>query len=314
MLGCRKSRENGRAGFILIVVIWFVGLLAILAVSFSQSVQTHLRLSSNAVENARAELLADAGVMLAVQGLVVSRRLKDSASRFPANGEPIVCSVRGEGRLAIAVGDEGGKIDINKVGLTLLETLIVGLGEPSVTASTVAAAILDYRDHDDSRRRNGAERADYLEAGLSQSPKNAPFELISEIRRVFGMTAQLAKKMMPHITVHSGQEGVDPRMASNELIAIIQRGMEVGGTSFAAFPQVAESSSLPAIFTSISQGRTFKIVVVGQPESGAVFVREAVVDVWPPRAAQFRFLSWTRGQLNELHTGRIAKSMQLPSC
>ena len=46
----------------------------------------------------------------------------------------------------------------------------------------------DWRDPDDTTRPNGAEEADYRLAGLKQKPANAPFETVTELARVFGMT------------------------------------------------------------------------------------------------------------------------------
>ena len=219
-----------------------------------------------------------------------------------------------EGRLTVEVLDEAAKVDINKAGLPLIESLLMGLGETPETASAIAAAILDYRDRDLVRQRNGAEQADYIAAGLTWAPKNAPFEAVVELGQVLGMTTELVAKLRPHVTVHSGSAGVDPRTVGDELVALIRRGMEGSSASFATFPELSRLSSLPSMFTAVSQQRTFAIRVTAITSPGATFVREAVVDLGPRLAPHYSFRSWRRGALTpNLSLENIASS-HLPPC
>ena len=57
----------------------------------------------------------------------------------------------------------------------------------------IVDAIQDWRDPDEMQRPNGAEEADYRMAGLKQKPANAPFETVSEVSRVLGVTPAILR-------------------------------------------------------------------------------------------------------------------------
>ena len=56
---------------------------------------------------------------------------------------------------------------------------------------------MDWVDPDDLSQPNGAEIAEYKAAGLSYGPKNAPFDTVSELQQVLGMTYALYEKIEP---------------------------------------------------------------------------------------------------------------------
>ena len=55
---------------------------------------------------------------------------------------------------------------------------------------------------------HGAESAAYQAAGLGHGPKNAPFETITELDQVLGMTATLLDRLRPLVTVYARQAGI----------------------------------------------------------------------------------------------------------
>ncbi len=64
---CRPPRNRGIA---LVVVLWTLLLLSLIAASFLALTRGEIGVARNAVDNARAEALADAGVHRAVLGLM----------------------------------------------------------------------------------------------------------------------------------------------------------------------------------------------------------------------------------------------------
>ncbi len=314
MMSDKQDRREKDNGFVLVVVIWLAGLLAITAATYAHTVQTHVRIASNLTESARAEALADGGAMLAVRDLLTQYTSSSTNRRFAIDATPVSCQISGYGRLKIRVHEEGAKIDINSAGLPLMETILLGLGEAPAFASAKASAIMDYRDPDDTRRVNGAETPEYIQAGRSTGPKNARFEAISELGQVLGVDSATIAKLRPHVTVHSGLAGIDPRVASAELIQLLRQGMERTTISFASFPELSATSSLPAMFTVASQRKTFTLHVVATTESGGVFVREAVVDLGPRRAPRHRFLTWRRGELSTSRSVLIKNRSPLSPC
>ncbi len=111
--------------------------------------------------------------------------------------------------LQVDVQPVQGLIDLNAASPSLLKQLLVGMGEPLQRAERLAAAIADFRDTDDARHINGAEREHYRRAGLAHDPKNAPFEMAAELDQVLGMDLTLLRRLEPFVTIYSGLPTVD---------------------------------------------------------------------------------------------------------
>ncbi len=58
-------------------------------------------------------------------------------------------------------------------------------------ADAVSDAVLDWRDPDNLTRMHGAEEKDYESKGLPYRPANGPFNVMSELLLVMGMTPEL---------------------------------------------------------------------------------------------------------------------------
>ncbi|WP_088348607.1 MULTISPECIES: type II secretion system protein GspK [Rhodomicrobium] len=282
-------------GFALVLVLWVAGLLAVMTASLSSSVRTHVRVAANVAESARAEALADSGITLAVMDLMSTRRGRGHQRRFSVDGQGTLCLVPGEGALNISVIDEASRIDVNTAGVPLIQALVAGLGEPPEKAAQIAEAIFDYRDADDERKPNGAEAADYRAAGLGWLPKNGPLQSVDELAQVYGMTPELLARMRPYLTVYSGLAGIDATLASERLITLLRNGLAGTAGAFGSFPDFHESVALPAMFVTASQQRVFTLRVEALSAAGAVFVREAIVDVGTRQTPKHVFLRWTRG-------------------
>src|SRR5262249_46635083 len=148
-------------GFVMVVVIAAIGLLAMAASIFVKVTRTQVRASAIAVETARANALAAAGINLAVLKLLAFRSHPSGKHRnFAIGGEAFGCRV-GSDLLVTEARDEGGKIDLNFAGERLLRALLIGLDVEPASADAVVDAILDYRDGDGIKRPKGAEEAEY---------------------------------------------------------------------------------------------------------------------------------------------------------
>jgi general secretion pathway protein K len=276
------DRTPDDAGFALIVVVWALGLLALLATAFLLTTRSHVKVVSNSVANARAEAMADAGVMLAVDDLLISRQLRARERRFPVDGRAIACLAEDGHRLSVSVADEAGKIDLNFASETLLKALLVGLGHSEEDATLFADRIADYRDPDNDKRPRGAEAHEYKAASLGSGPKNAPFDAIEEVGQVLGLPGDVARALGPLVTVHSGQTGIDATVAAKPLIDMLSR----------------KTGRLPAEFASTSRQRTFTVraeaVMPGTGPASGGFVREAIVEIRPGRTSTWTFKRWHR--------------------
>ena len=218
---------QGRArGFILIVVIWLVALLALMSGAFVRSVQGHVRSSAVHSQLARAETIADSGFALAVLDLAESRAAPGRERRFPVNGKAVTCQLGGSDRITVRVKDAGGLINLNTAGERLLQAFFIGLGASREIASRRADLLLDFRDADHDRRLNGAERPEYRATGRSYGPKNAPLDSLDELSQILEFDAELIEQVLPYVTIHSGTAGLDPAVVSHALADIVNRGVD----------------------------------------------------------------------------------------
>jgi type II secretory pathway component PulK len=92
---------------------------------------------------------------------------------------PLTASCRSE----LKVVPAGLGVNINEADEAILRAILHGRGERRI--DSLVAALLDWRDGDDSRRPDGAEREWYLSQGRVP-PRNGPFASLDELRLVRG--------------------------------------------------------------------------------------------------------------------------------
>jgi general secretion pathway protein K len=287
------------SGFVLIVVITVIGLLALAAAGFAQVTRSQVKAAASSVGGSTAQALADAGVQLAILDLLQSRQDPSYQKRFALGEKPLRCDAGDGRRLAVSITDEAGRVDINTADDRLLQALLAGVGAPASQA--LADAIIDYRDDDNTRRPQGAEHEQYSAAGRP-GPKNALFSVVEEIEQVLGVDADLAARLRPHITVYTGQPGIDTTSASRELLAILARGLGQDSTpaqSDAGEQTREEKSPLPAVPFLGAQGRRFFALHAEAFTPAGAFVRDAVIELGQNRARPYTYLRWHRGVLRE---------------
>lgn len=269
-------RGSGERGFSLLLAIWALALLAFLAIVVSQSSGRHARHIRLDLDLARTEAAASAGISLAIVDLMAGREDSGWRRRFPLGGPPTGCTLDEGTALYVAVEDDGGKVDLNVASERLIIALFAGTGLDVSRARRLAAAIADYRDTDESRRPDGAEAGDYRDAGLAHRPKNAKFEAVEELLLVLGMTRADAEAVGPHITLHSGLQGIDPAAVSPALKAIISKGSAELGIA------TSGGDKIPVPFTAVSTRRVFTVRAQAV-SSGTTFHRLAVVQLGDDR-------------------------------
>ena len=270
------ARSRSEKGIALVAVIWVTALLATIAASLAFESRTESRLTYNMVENAVARAAADAGVYRAIFDLLGTRPgQKLGEAKFRPDGTVYEWPF-GKSKVYISVQDESAKVNLNQAPDGLLIALFQSANISQENAAVLADAIADYRDPDSMTRTQGAELSDYEDAGLPWGPKNAPFEAVEELRQVLGMTPDLYNRVAPFLTVYSFGSAINASMAGDQLTdALRQAGFE----SFVDSP-----------------GAAFSIRAEARNDSGAVFVRGAVVQLVPEVNDPVRFLVWRQGR------------------
>ncbi|HYD31111.1 MAG TPA: hypothetical protein VEB64_09695 [Azospirillaceae bacterium] len=276
---------NGQRGVALVAVLWGALLMAGIAAGVNGGARTEIRLARNAVLNAKAEALADAGVHRAVAGL----RDPDPELQWHADGRPYRMSF-GDAAVVVSIRDEGGKADLNTGAEEVLLAALIAAGSPTAEAVALAAAIADWRDPDGERSPRGAEDPDYAAAGRIEGAGDRPFEAVEELRSVLGLGGERYRRLRPFITVSGHQRGLDPTVAPPALLealgAVVPPGSIDGGSD--------------GRFVSHSARRAFTLRSEASLPDGTRFIREAIVYLTRDPTRPFVMLAWRQGALDPM--------------
>lgn len=301
-----------RRGLALITVLWVLTLLSLIAASFSTSTRTEVRQAFNQAASARAEALADAGLNTAILGLLSAR----PGYEWRADGTVYGWDF-GEGEIRVSIRDEGGKIDLNAASETLLQSLFVAVGQSSSDAAALVARIVDFRDTNDLRGLNGAEDRDYRDQGLPYGAKDAPFETVEELRQVLGMTPDLYEAVAPALTVHARQrlphEPTAPALVKAAMAGETPSGLGIPGEGGELQSETPDGFNAEAIvprappvngiedgegeaeIVARSRVNVFTVHAEARIEPGAVFAREAVVEIGTAAEPPYDIWAWRQG-------------------
>lgn len=284
-------------GFSLIAAIMLVAVLALSAAVFSRAARTNAQITANTALAAEAEALADAGITLAVLDLDAVNRDRTRKRLLKTDGSLWKCSAGEAGSIAIRVQDESGKVDLNAANERLLAALFVSLGTPPDEAAKKAAAIVDWRDKDDKPLTRGAERDDYIAAGLGRGPKNGPFSSVDEIEQVLGFDSAASQRLRPYLSVHSGQAGIAPRVAAPGLARKLAEAARDQSSGFAGsdLSALGGDATLPAEFIAQPANRAFKVQSIASVPGGGRFLRETIVVFEADRRGTHILKDWRRG-------------------
>ena len=262
----RRLADAARNGYALIVVLNIVVVLSGIAVVASRGSHESAAISGNFKADAQQRSLAEGALALAAERLLAI----EPDRRWMPDGRPYRISLFGQD-MVVSVQDESGKISLNKADPNTLARAFVNSGLAQSKAQDLAAAIADWRDSDSERRFGGAERADYLAAGVVGAPANAPFGRVEELREVLGMTEAAYQSIFPLVTTDSDLRSVNLDVAplpvlkalfggnSPEPSAILARReaatVAIGGTAEAtgaSSPHASTHGGAPAITYSVT--------------------------------------------------------------
>lgn len=302
--GSNQARSIGRSrGVALIAVMWVVLLLAVIAGSLTMLTRTESGLSRNLLLSARAEALAEGGIHLAIAELLAPESAADSTSReWQVELEA--------GRVDISIADVTGRIDLNAAPPELIAGLLRAAGAEDMSVS-LADRIADWRDADNSPRREGGEQADYDGYDPPVQVGNGPFLTADEIMRIPGMTTELWARVAGAVTVHSRRPGVNPLHAPKIALlalpgmdpatadAIIAARIEPEGDRAGQRARVAEIMDLipPEARRYLAGGSSNIYAIRARTElpEGAVYVLDAIVEPAPAENPPWRTHEWRQG-------------------
>jgi general secretion pathway protein K len=251
--GVRKAQDRGAA---LILVVWAVGLMAVIGALIARDAHLDALEGNRLREALDGQLLVESGQRIALARLAAP--LSSVSSGFP-----IICDLE-NGRLFIDARPITALVDLNAAQEETLAALFIALGAAAPDAATYAARIADYRDGDTVIRARGAELPDYIRSGLAHGPANRPFNRTGELSEVLGLPPELLISALPHVTTHARSPEVDPVYASREVAAALEIFGSRIGTTLADDSWQRTSSGEEGLFAA----EPVVIEVIAQTRSG----------------------------------------------
>lgn len=204
---------KGQGGAALIVALVVVLLVVLLATRVSSDYLVLFRTVENQSELQQARAYLRGAELVAAQALLrdfSAGNEIDSALEPWAQGATLPLP---EGLLTACLADLGARLNLNDLGapdgepsaaqkrfIRLLQVVDPQLDR--VAASTLANAVFDWIDADDTQRHpGGAESLDYARLPQPYRAANQPFASVSELRLVKGFDSALVAALTPHLTV-----------------------------------------------------------------------------------------------------------------
>jgi general secretion pathway protein K len=267
----RRDRSHPR-GFALVIVLWSLGMLALLGTELTSTTRVQLRLAIAARDHAQAEAAADGAIRQAVFILLTG---KQPGSRV------LPLRVRiGTALVDITTEDESTKINPNAVPAETLRALLVAVGVDQPRAALLAAEIADWRRRSPHSVLGGMKLDQYLEHGLPYRSGDHPFTSVDEIALVPDMKPDILARLRPFLSIYQEGETPDPDDASPVASAIVNARVS---TRQAPTPQF------------VSHNRVMRVIARATTPGGGQFVRSAVVrigDGADEDGPVFQVLSW----------------------
>lgn len=213
MRNSRRRKKN--KGSILIVSLWILTILTVMALGLSYRTGLELKLTRTQWDSAQLVQMAKVAAVLVSKQILddesspstLNQRWSHSPDDYfeaPLKGGhyTLFNSITGnefEDHTLYGAQDEERFININTAAEALLNNLFD-------LDAHVVEAILDWRDLDNKKRSDGAERGDYLSMRPPYPCRNGPFESKEELLLVKGVTPRIYHQVADLITIHGTGE------------------------------------------------------------------------------------------------------------
>jgi general secretion pathway protein K len=278
-------------GFVIVAVLWIIAALSALAMIFAVYLSNSAQALAVNDAGLKAEALVSASIELtAYQLSLAGDKARPSQGSFHYrldNAETLVSFV-----------SETARIDLNLAPKDMLANLLSGLGARSEDAGRYADRIIGWRTPPKADAADD-EGALYRAAGLTYSPRQAPFAHANELALVLGLPPALVERALPFVTVFSGQPKINPLAAAPEVIAALP-GMTPSALKEFLRERPALSSDTAAIATALGPAQAnatiektdfFRILTTIKFDNGRRTSSEVVIKLGSEEEP-FRVLSW----------------------
>lgn len=293
-------KRDLRRGMVLVVVLWTIALLSALAMAAATTFRGFAGVMVVDQSRVQSQALLTAGVEIAAGHIA---NLGEERPLMPAEFSVQLIT----GRVQIQVSDEGGRIDIDKAPVELLESLFAFTGAQPDVASAMAGWVEDVRK---SRRGSGQQASPGGVASIALSalmrgtgagapPPDWPFSDPRQLIQIPQMQPEWVEALLPITTVY-GNKTINPLTAPASVIASLP---DVSRAAVAAFlearaSKTEEPDKLRAIlgasqkFLEVKKPRAAFVRMVAELKNGSVQAAEATIAVMPGDIEPYRILAW----------------------
>lgn len=167
---------KAQQGVALLLVLWVLAVLSTVLAALAGTVQLQQRQAGWQLEHARVLLAAQAGLAQAV----IAVQARDRQARWLADGQRHLLAFE-QAQVSVGIASERGKLDLNAASPADVERLLRACRATPEQAARIGQALVSRRSHPE------------------------PFRALEEFRALAGMDWALYRRVLPLITVWSGQ-------------------------------------------------------------------------------------------------------------
>jgi len=204
-----------RRGVALITALWLVVGIAVVVLQFSIEAKERRLLGIAAAERGVGRAAATGALALLQARIDYALRARSTDGNNVAilrSSDPLldvdslysgtyqIDSVR----VDVKAVDLGTVLNINTLTEAEFKTFFGFALNDYTLADRIAQSIMDWRDQDDIPRASGAERDDYIRAGLLVLPTNSLFREVEDLALVKGITPAIFATVRPYLTTRGG--------------------------------------------------------------------------------------------------------------
>lgn len=257
----RKPRDRGAA---LILVLWGAVIMSVIAAAAARQATTSAVVVNAGSELTRARALADAGVRTGWSAFADGRFSTLETSWGCRNGGDL---------LIVQLKPEASRVDVNVASEKMLAAVFEAAGVAQPRAKQIAASVVAYRGVGE-----GEPDASPIDPLFAQEPERPPagtfirgqMQAIEELGYVPGIDTALYRAIADDVTVLGRSDQVDVRYAS----PLVRRALDLLARADGLPSEQADTSDgIPSF-----EGELMDVRAIAVTASGAVFVRQAVVE------------------------------------
>lgn len=293
----RASRSRADDGFVLVTVMWLLGLLGALASAMALYAVGSVGTLDVYARRVEANAALEGGLNRAVATMLGGRQLA---------GQEDVTS--GRTRVAASWTAETARIDVNYAPAPLLAGLFAGLGATANAAEGYADLIVGLRGLPPEQKRvpGSAYRMDETPAAIyaaahrldAKPDPHRPFVDVAQLAEVAGLPPDLMARAAPFLTTYSGIATVDPRICAPEVVEALPDMTRERLRTVLAVRAAAEGGELDDAlgpskpFTSSRGASSVRFRLRADLPGGVSMAAEIVVVPYPRDRVPFRIVSW----------------------